>query len=139
MTSDMYFLVFAPKFWHMYMIMYSNFMVIVKPCHKALKFQEKSKKNAFSSNLHTDLHFIYFPFLVCNRLYHMVRATPYVRSHWTKKEIVQKLNLGGNMAVDKSAWIKAWKSIHYSVFRVVFNPNCRIETFLKTVMNCYVS
>ena len=34
----------APKFWHMYMITYSNFMVIVEPC----------------PNIKTELHFKYY-------------------------------------------------------------------------------
>ena len=73
--------------------MYLSSQLYLKTIHKTLKFQEKSKKNVSSSN------FKNFPFSV----YHAATT----RSHWTKKT-VQKLNLWGKTAVDKSAWIKTW-------------------------------
>ena len=61
--------------------------LLFQTSHETLKFQE----------ILADLNFKSFPFHV----YH--GATP--QSHWTE-QTVKKLNLQGNMAVDKSANIK---------------------------------
>ena len=76
--------------------MYLSSQLFFKTPNKTLKFQEK-----YILQRSTDLNSKNISFGV----YH--RATP--RSHWTK-QTVKKLNLWGRKtAVDKSAWVKAWK------------------------------
>ena len=68
--------------------------LFINTLHKTLKFQEKCISQGSA-----DLDFKIFSFGV----YH--GATP--QSHWIK-QTVTTLNLWGKMALDKSAWIKAW-------------------------------
>ena len=79
---------------------------LCKTPNKNLKFQEKSKKNAFYNNLQTYIPKI-FPLLS------IIRPSP--RSHWTK-QTAKKPNLWGETAVDKSAWIKAWRLSIFAVY-----------------------
>ena len=91
--------------------MYLSSQFFSKTPHKTLKFQEKSKKNAFSNCLSVYLNFKNVLFGVHHG------ATP--RSHWTK-QTVKKFNLWGKTAVKKSVWIKAWKKEMLQAFTCNF-------------------
>ena len=79
--------------------MYLSSQLFFKTNHEILNFQQKSKKNAFSSDLQTQIS-KNFPFSA----YHGATS----RSHWTKPTVKKQ----GKTAVDKSAWIKTCSCVY---------------------------
>ena len=76
--------------------MYLSSQLFFKTSHETLNPKKNPRK----------MHFPVISIPKFKKFYLGVYLGPTPRSHWTKQR-VKKLNLWGNKAVDKSAWIKA--------------------------------